>query len=332
MPVTITPVSILICTRNRASHLRETLASVARLEVPPSLQPELIVVDNASTDATAETVRTLTLPNMPIRLIQETRRGVGHARNTAVREATGDILLFTDDDIRLPANWLAKMCAPILSGEADAVVGKVTIAPHLLRPWMDAFHRTALSSTEAMDEAAPRDMFGANMGFSRSVLATIPAFDPELGPGTAIGALEDILFSWQIAEAGLRTVAVFDVGVEHHFDESRLTRASFVEAARRRGRSLAYIRYHWQHWPASSWTHQKAAWEVWRTPRLVYYKRLLHLALWRLRHWNTYRRSDGITAVEFTMINRIHQIKYFLKTRKQPRNYDKMGLVKKESR
>jgi len=322
------PVSILICTHNRIASLRLTLASVALLEVRPEVSPEVIVVANACTDETAETVRTLTLPNMPLRLVEEPRRGAGHARNAALRAAQGDILLFTDDDIRLPKNWLEKMCTPIAAGDADAVAGKVVLAPHLLRSWMQPLHRSALAATEAMDETTPRDLFTANMAVSRNVLQRVPTFDPELGPGSAAGHLEDILFSWQLMQAGFKTTAVFDVPVVHHFDEGRLTRNAFVEEAERRGCSLSYIRYHWQHWPESAWTHRKAAWQFWRTPTIVLYKRLLHLALWRLMHWNAYRNPEGIAPQEFGMINRIHQLKFYLSLREQPRKYARFGLTK----
>ena len=157
------------------------LSTVSRLAIPEWLTPELVVVDNASTDNTAAYVRALRLSNMTARLVNSPKPGVGDARNVGLQSAAGQILLITDDDTRLPSNWIEAMCAPILSGRADAVAGKVVIPPQLQRSWMEPLHRAILSSTECMDAERPQDMFGASMGFSRAVLSKVPLFDPELG-------------------------------------------------------------------------------------------------------------------------------------------------------
>src|SRR5262245_13280281 len=140
------------------------------------------------------------------------------------------------------------MCEPILAGAADAVAGGVRLAPHLVRPWMQLPHRTWLASTEFLDAPAPQEMVGANMAFGRHVLASVPGFDPELGPG-ALGQGADSLFSWQLVRAGFRIRPALDVAVEHHFDPARLTRTSFLATAARRGRTYAYQRWHWMHEP-----------------------------------------------------------------------------------
>jgi hypothetical protein len=127
------------------------------------------------------------------------------------------MILFTDDDVRPPEDWIDGMCEPILLGKAQAVAGGVRIAPKLHRPWMEALHRGWLASTEGIDPAAPYTMFGANMGFSREVLSKVPAFDTELGPG-ALGFGDEMLFSWQLLEAGYQIHGALDVAVEHHFE------------------------------------------------------------------------------------------------------------------
>src|SRR5258708_4953396 len=98
-------VSILICTRNHAASLRETLHSLAQVHLPETLSCELIVVDNGSTDDTAAVVRSSAFPQIPVRYLHEPRPGKGHAYNTGLAEARGNILLFTDDDVRLPRQW-----------------------------------------------------------------------------------------------------------------------------------------------------------------------------------------------------------------------------------
>ena len=101
------------------------------------------------------------------------------------------------------------------------------MAPHLRRPWMTMLHDVMLASTETLAEDAPTNLTGANMAFHRRVLAKVPAFDVELGPGR-LGFQDDVLFSKQLERAGYRIQRRFDVRVEHHFDFDRLLRKSFL--------------------------------------------------------------------------------------------------------
>jgi glycosyltransferase involved in cell wall biosynthesis len=323
------PVSILVCTRNRAERLGRTLNAMGRLEVPEGLEPELVVVDNGSTDGTAAVVEALRLPNMPARLVHEPRKGVAFARNAALAAARGEVLLFTDDDMLLPQNWITGLCRPILTGKADAVAGKIVLAPHLVRPWMSGFHRAALASTEAIDEDDPSALFCGSMSFSRRVLDRVEGFDTELGPGTECGALDDTLFAWQIRQAGFKIVTAFDVVAEHHFEEDHLLRAAFLHDAEKRAYSMTYIRYHWMHLPEKAWTNRTAAWQLWRSPRFLIALRVLRLALWRGTHWKQWRRPEGMSHREFGLLMSIHRLTQFLKERKRPRNYDALGLAKR---
>lgn len=141
-------VSIIVCTCNRAKALRQTLVSFAELDTPPRIPKELIVVDNALTDDTAEVVASCNLTAIQVRYVHEPRRGKGYAYNRGTAEAQGEVLLFTDDDMRVPANWIAGMCEPVLSGQADAVAGGVKIAPHLERPWMTPGHKAWFAASD----------------------------------------------------------------------------------------------------------------------------------------------------------------------------------------
>ena len=233
-------VSIIICTRNRAPELQETLAALARATIPADLPTELVVVDNGSTDGTREVFDRTPVPGINKCYISEPHGGQARARNSGLAASGGAIILFTDDDVRMPPGWIEGMCRPILSGEADAVAGGVRIAAHLYRPWMGPTHRNWVASTETLSREPNWRMVGANMAFSREITSKIPAFDPELGPG-ALGFGDETLLSHQIVAAGFKVALALDVEVEHRFDASRLTRESFLAIAVRMGRSQAYI-------------------------------------------------------------------------------------------
>jgi glycosyltransferase involved in cell wall biosynthesis len=76
-------VSLIIATRNRCQQLSRCLDSVRRVEFARLW--ELIVVDNGSTDATAEVIQQvrLTFP-VPLRYVLEPKRGLGNAHNAGV--------------------------------------------------------------------------------------------------------------------------------------------------------------------------------------------------------------------------------------------------------
>ena len=307
-------VSIAICTRNRARSLGATLASLARTELPNDLAAELLVVDNGSTDDTAEAVAAFVPPaGLLVRLLHVAERGVARARNAALRAAAGRVIVYLDDDVRPPARWLEPLCAPILAGAADAVAGGVRIAPHLERAWMTPRHRVWLASTEALDPGAPEEMVSANMAIGRHVLDRVAAFDVELGPG-ALGFGEDALFSLQLLRAGFRIVSAFDAAVEHHVDPSRLTRAGFREAAEHRGRTLAYRRHHWEHLDLPDAARRLR-------------RRRVRLVLARLAH--PVAPPEGMPSWEMSLREDVAFLRQYRLERRRPRNYDREGLVKR---
>ena len=253
-------VSVIICTRNRADSLRQTLVSVGGCVVPADLRAELIVVDNGSTDGTAEVVHAAEMPNGLVpKYLLEKPPGLSHARNAALHGSTGEILLFTDDDVRVPPDWIGGMCKPIVSGVADAVAGGVhfpaSYEPKLSQEPFRA-RRGWLASTESTDPHEPGCLVGANMAFSRHVTRTVGEFDPELGAG-ALGFCEESLFAYRLLDAGFRIRTAFEVSVEHHFDLARLTPATLLDMAARMGRSTAYVDYHWGHEDAGA-VHTRA--------------------------------------------------------------------------
>lgn len=307
-------VSVIICTSSRAQDLAKTLRAINQVDIPEELPCELVIVDNASTDNTAQIAQSGLVTRMPVRCFYEPKRGKGNAYNAALAAAQGEVLLFTDDDVRPPANWIREMSAPILTGKADALAGGVAIAPHLQRPWLRSLHREWLASTEYIDRDAPQAMVGANMAFSKSVLAKVPGFDTELGPG-ALGFADDTLFCWQLQKAGYHIGSALDTVVEHHFDPARLSRASFLFTAAKLGRSLAYLAHHWEH---------EAVENVWQDILSIRVRSVFQ----RLKRWNV-SPPDGIEEWELYQALKLHINQQYLIERKRPRNYDLHGLVKK---
>jgi glycosyltransferase involved in cell wall biosynthesis len=99
--------TVAICTHNRAAQLRETLECLESLIPPLPNTWELVVVANACTDAT-ERVLSEFCDRLPLRSVSEPAPGLSNARNRAVAEATGEYLVWTDDDVLVERDWLVE--------------------------------------------------------------------------------------------------------------------------------------------------------------------------------------------------------------------------------
>lgn len=315
--------SLIICTRDRAAHLRPTLAAMAQMNLPANA--EIILADNGSSDETKkvweENIPALQTAGFATHYVFDARRGQCHARNSGLAKARGEVIVFTDDDVRPARDWLAQLCTPILRGACDGVCGAVRFAPHLRRDWMTSLQRGWLASTEdeEKESGAPGRLIGANMAFSRRVLERVPAFDTELGPGQ-LGFCDDILFSLQLKEAGFKLGANWNAKVEHHFDESRLSHESLVQRATMEGRSQGYFWYHWLH-------------ESVRAPRLKLQIFSWQLAALRRREYSRHKGDatrEGCSEAEMLLLQKVHCYRQYLIERRRPRNYELRGLVKKD--
>ena len=106
-------VSVIICCYNSAARLPETLKHLARQVIPSSMAWEVIVVNNASTDDTTEIVRKLWQEAgnpAELRIVDEWKPGLSHAREAGVSNARYELVIFVDDD-----NWLAADYLKIVS-------------------------------------------------------------------------------------------------------------------------------------------------------------------------------------------------------------------------
>jgi glycosyltransferase involved in cell wall biosynthesis len=305
--------SIIICTRDRAAALHQTLRCFMKVRVPGGARAELIVVDNASSDETAEVVRAATLPDISARYLYEPKKGLSNARNAGIAAAQGEIIVFTDDDVVPAPDWLDKLVTPLAQSECQAVTGVVQMAPDLFREWMQPIHRLWLAAPDFANRAEP-ELTGANMAFHRLVLARVPGFDPELGAG-ALGFGEEALFCRQLREAGYRIGNVRDSVVVHHFEPSRLIRAQWLAAARKRGCSTAYCLHHWEH-------------RCLKFPRIRSQHYLWKLLLRRLINRPAALNAEGCSPWEMDYVYHMSMRRHFLQEYRRPRNYEKKGLVR----
>jgi len=111
-------VSVIIPVYNERDTIAETIARVRAAPV----EKEIIVVDDASTDGTAEIVEPLVGPDL--KLVRQPRnQGKGAAIRRGLQEAAGEIVLIQDADLEYDPADYPKLVAPIETGEADVVYG-----------------------------------------------------------------------------------------------------------------------------------------------------------------------------------------------------------------
>jgi glycosyltransferase involved in cell wall biosynthesis len=225
----MTTASVIVCTRNRADELEGALESL--LADRPATDWELIVVDNASTDATASVVAGARerADGVRVESLVEVNLGLSHARNRGIAAARGELLLFTDDDVIVEAGWVDAMCAGFAEPDVVGVAGWV--APQWPVPpprWLSGRQTGLLALTDFGD--GPRDLrddevpVGASMATRATAVAgTNEPFDPRLGNrgGGRFAYEEHDLFT-RVRRAG-RLVYRPDARVLHRIAAERMT-------------------------------------------------------------------------------------------------------------
>src|SRR4051812_1329367 len=100
-------ISVIICTRNRCHKLPASLNSLDAVIVPMGAKLEVVIVDNGSTDATAEICKSFVgNESRNYRYVFEGTKGKSFALNRGMREAKGEIFAFTDDDCIVGRDWI----------------------------------------------------------------------------------------------------------------------------------------------------------------------------------------------------------------------------------
>jgi GT2 family glycosyltransferase len=193
--VSVPRYSVVIATYNRAADLRQTLASLALISTPHEW--EVIVVDNNSSDSTREVVHAsaATFP-APLRYAFEGVQGRSAALNTGIAIAGGDILLTTDDDVRVEPDWLDRAGEALGQLPCDYIGGRVLPLWGGPRPaWLSDRSGPHWAVVALLDygpapfELTSRMPLGVNMAFRRDVFERVGGWDPGIGrkAGTLLG-------------------------------------------------------------------------------------------------------------------------------------------------
>lgn len=201
-PLPVSPLSVIVASRNRPELLADTVASILAGDRVPA---ELIVVDQSDRPHPG-------LPSAPsgaceVRYLWSESRGLSRANNLGVRAARHHRLVLTHDDVLVAPDWLALLAAALeREGPRAVITGRVLPAepegPDGFAP------STNLSTVPAVYEGRRgRDvLWPMNMALHREALLAVGGFDERLGPGTPYPAAEDNDLCHRLLEAGYRIV------------------------------------------------------------------------------------------------------------------------------
>lgn len=265
-------VSVIIATFNRVDTLPRTLKALQEMQTG-GFEQEWIVVDNNSSDGTAQLVAKYAAKEARLRYLFEPQQGKSFALNTGIAAARGDILAFTDDDVLPAQDWLVSMIRVYdqLGPRVAAVGGRVLFERDVRVPrWL---HKDLVAFLGLMDKGdqivgvePPDGLIGANMSTRKEVLERVGGFRTDLGPrgrSPAVAYTEDYELCYRAKECGDVLYAPQLVAY-HTMMPDKMTRRYF------RQRALGEGKAHSRLYPPANWREllRETLWSLYYLLRL----------------------------------------------------------------
>ena len=238
-------ISVIIPTRDRARLLARALHSLQGQTLPRE-RFEVVVVDNGSTDGTADVVDAHAVDLPTLRLVFEPEPGLHSGRHRGLREARGDVLVFIDDDVEATPGWLGAIVEGFSDPEVVMVGGNNL--PNFERPppdWLVRLWARPVNGGQAIPWLSilrlpdgvraidPGYVWGCNFAVRRQALVDAGGFHPDAMPREMIRFRGDgeTHVSRRIAASGLSCLFHSGATVFHFVAASRMTFAYFRQRA-----------------------------------------------------------------------------------------------------
>ncbi len=222
--------SVVLCTYNNSGRLEVTLQSFCRLSLPESIEWELVVVNNNSTDNTDKIVKQFD-DRLPLKYEYEPRQGKSRALNKGISIARGDLIIFTDDDVELSSEWLIAYWQVHNEKPADYYFGGPIKSKYQGEQPSHELLRVAQPSVAGLNygsiakEVSPPAFVGANWACRSEHLTQVGGFDEDLGLGSAetlrVGEETDIMT--RLAKNGITPYYIPKARVKHFVPTQKCT-------------------------------------------------------------------------------------------------------------
>ncbi len=196
-------ISVIVCTYNGARTLRECLTALAALDYSSY---EVIVVNDGATDDT-----TAIAQDYPVRLINQSNKGLSAARNVGLAASNGDIVAYIDDDAFPHRYWLRYLAA------AFGRSAHVGIGGPNLPPGGDGFVAECVANAPGnplhvlLSDEVAEHIPGCNMAYRKEALVAIGGFDPRFR-----AAGDDVDVCWRLQDRGWKIGFCPTAVVWHH--------------------------------------------------------------------------------------------------------------------
>ncbi|WP_162917083.1 glycosyltransferase [Dongia deserti] len=264
-------IDVVICTYNRAAGLDAVLANLEQQDCGGQIVWRVLVIDNASTDATPDVVAShIKKDHLPgLRCVFEREQGLTAARLRGVQETTAPWIAFVDDDNFVAPNWLAAVGRAIEArSDAGGIGGKVALDWEVPPPpYLKEFGFCFAEQDHGDRDCVVDSLAGAGMVLRRAALTDSgwlarPLIADRVGRRLVSGG--DVEMAQRVRAAGYSLWFTPDAVLKHRIPASRMSRRYLFRVIRGLGTSSALI-------GALTWS---ADWQSWR--------RMAHE---RRRHW-----------------------------------------------
>ncbi|NWJ47928.1 MAG: glycosyltransferase [Chloroflexi bacterium] len=209
-------VTVGLCTRGRPESLERALKSLLLLDYPTD-KLEVLVVDNAPPDDATEKV----VAHFPqFSYVVEPRPGLDWARNRAIKEAQGEIIAYTDDDVAVDSLWLKAIVRPFEEPNVMCVTGLVAPAERDTdaQNWFEEYNGFGKGFEKRYYVPGMRRNWaffplgsggfgtGANMAYRKSLFERVGGFDEALDVGTPTHGAGDLEMYYRTLHNGFTLV------------------------------------------------------------------------------------------------------------------------------
>ena len=201
--------SILMPVYNERTVVERCISLVLAAPLPETMERELVIVDDCSTDGTWKILERLAAAFPQIQLYKHAKNaGKGAAVRTAIEKATGDFSLIQDADLEYDPAEYPKLLRPLLDGHADAVFGSRYMAGEQMRVlpfWHSMINKHLTLVSNMFCNLNLTDMETCYKVFRTDLLKSIPirsdrfGFEPEI-----------------VMKSAKRKLRIYEVPISYH--------------------------------------------------------------------------------------------------------------------
>ncbi len=202
-------ITVIICARDAASHLKDSIPSIQAQKFSKG-RFRLLVIDNGSRDNTAEIAESL-----GAEVLHYAKPGIARARQFAWKRARTPYVAFLDADCEAPPNWLSDTLRKIRGDEKIAAVGvKLLPGPQKTLAERHIVESAILDTDRFWERNALQFPFLVTAGIllRRKAIRDVGGFDVTFGRCTG----EDADICWKLERKGWKLVYLPEIGVIHH--------------------------------------------------------------------------------------------------------------------